>query len=309
MAGIKLYLILFTGVLAVSFAAVFVRLAEAPPLVIATGRMTVAAVTLLPVTLVRSRGNLRKLTRRDLSWLLLTSLFLALHFGLWITSLNYTSIASSVVLVTSHPAFVAAVSFFLWGERLGRGAIGGIALALAGVFIINYGGFAFGTQAVIGDGLALAAGFTMGAYLIMGVQLGKRVDILSYLSIVYSISAVILLATTLLAGYRFSGYPPETYLMIVLLGLVPQLIGHSSLNLAVRFIPVTLVAVAILGEPVGATLLGSIILGEMPTASEIAGGLLVLGGIFVVIRLTRYSPASNSGLASSSLIPSISAST
>ena len=282
------YIILFTGVISVSFAAIFIRLAEAPPLVVATYRMVIAAAVVVPVALTRSRKSLTTLARRDLFWLLLSGVFLALHFGLWITSLDYTSIASSVVLVTSHPAFVAVVSYLIWGEKPGRRSIAGIAIALVGVVLINYGGFTFSSQAILGDWLALAAGFAMGAYLIIGGRLRERIDILSYLSVIYTFSAVILLTATLFSGHSFLGYSPVTYVMMLLLALVPQLIGHSCLNLAVRLLPVIMVSVAILGEPVGATLLGFIILGEAPTVNEIAGGILVLSGIFTVMQGSQY---------------------
>jgi len=281
---VKAYLILLVGVLSVSFAAIFIRLAEAPPLVIATYRLTIAAVILIPIAKIKSRDSLKQLSRHDWLLILLSSVFMALHFGLWITSLSYTSIASSVVLVTSHPAFVAVISYFLWQERLNKLTIGGIVVALIGVILINYGGFTFGSQAILGDLLALIAGFAMGAYLLIGGQLRACVDILSYLTIIYTCAAVILLITTLLSGHNLFGYSPPTYTMMILLAIVPQLIGHSCLNLAVRLIPVTLVSVAILGEPVGATLLGYIILGETPTLNEIAGSILILSGIFIVLR-------------------------
>ena len=284
---IRPYIILFTGVISVSFAAIFIRLAEAPPLVVATYRMTIAAAVVAPFALTRSRKSLTKLALRDIFWLLLSGVFLAMHFGLWITSLDYTSIASSVILVTSHPAFVAGVSYFIWGEKPGRRSIAGIAVALVGVVLINYGGFTFNSQAIFGDWLALAAGFSMGAYLIIGSRLRERIDILSYLSIVYTFSAVILLIATLLFGHSFFGYSPMTYVMMLLLALVPQLIGHSCLNLALRLLPVIMVSVAILGEPVGAALLGYVILGEVPTVNEIAGGVLVLGGIFIVMQRSQ----------------------
>ena len=280
----KPYLTLFIGVLAVSFAAIFIRLADAPPLVIATYRLAIASVILIPIASIKSRKSLKKLSRQDILLILLSSIFVALHFSLWITSLSYTSIASSVVLVTAHPAFVALISYFLWGERVNKLTIGGIAVAIMGVILVNYGGFTFGSRAILGDLLALIAGFSMGAYLIIGRQLRARIDILSYLTILYTCSAVILLVATVSFGYSLSGYSTTTYVMMVLLALVPQLIGHSSLNLAVRLMPVTLVSVTILGEPVGATLLGYFILGEIPTANEIVGGLLILGGIFLVMR-------------------------
>lgn len=280
----KPYLVLFIGVLSISFAAIFIRLADAPPLVIAAYRLAIAAAIIIPFTASRTLGSLRGLSRRDLLLILLSSFFIALHFGLWITSLSYTSIASSVVLVTAHPAFVAIVSYFLWGERLNRLIVGGIAIALGGVFLLNYGGFAFGPQAVMGNLLALVAGFAMGAYLIVGRQLRTNIDMLSYLTIIYTGAAVLLLVAVVISGHGFLGYSPVTYLMLILLALVPQLIGHSSLNLAVRLIPVTLVSVAILGEPVGATILGTVILSEIPTITEILGGLLIIGGIFIVVR-------------------------
>jgi len=281
---VKAYITLLVGVVAVSFAATFIRLAEAPPLVIAAYRLTIASVILIPIASIKSRKNLPKLPRHDILLMLLSSVFLALHFGLWITSLSYTSIASSVVLVTSHPAFVAVISYFLWRERLRKLAIGGIVVALIGVLLINYGGFSFGPGALHGNLLALLAGFAVGAYLVIGGQLRMRIDILPYLTIIYSCAAVILLVASIISGHSLFGYSPTTYLMMGLLALVPQLIGHSCLNLAVRLIPVTLVSVAILGEPVGATLLGYFILGEIPTINEIVGGLLILGGIFIVLR-------------------------
>jgi len=281
---VKPYITLFVGVLAVSFAATFIRLADAPPLVIATYRLAIASIILIPIAAIKSRRSLPQLSRQDILLILLSSVFVALHFGLWITSLSYTSIASSVVLVTAHPAFVAVISYFLWGERLNKLTIGGIVVAFIGVIFINYSGLTFGTQAIVGNLLALIGGFAMGAYLIVGRQLRARIDILSYLTILYTCSAVILLVATVLSGHSLFGYSPTTYLMLILLALVPQLIGHTSINLAVRLIPVTFVSVAILGEPVGAALLGSIILGEIPTANEIAGGFLMLSGIFLVLR-------------------------
>jgi drug/metabolite transporter (DMT)-like permease len=282
--SVRAYLTLLVGVVAVSFAAVIIRLAGAPPMVIATYRMVIATAVMLPIASVKSFRGMKKLERRDWLLVLLSGACLALHFGLWITSLSHTSIAGSVVLVTSHPAFVAVISYFLWGERLNRLTICGIVLALAGMVVINYNGLSFSEDTVFGNLLALLAAFCMGAYLLVGGQVRERIDLLGYLALVYSVAAVLLLAVTLLMGCDLFGYSPATYLMMALLALVPQLIGHSSLNLAVRLVPVTLVSVAILGEPVGATLLGWLILGEMPTANEIIGGLLILGGIFIVLR-------------------------
>lgn len=280
----KPYLILFIGVVSVSFAAIFIRLAEAPPLVIATYRLGIASLVLIPFALTRSKKAFKRLARSDILLMFLSSLFLAVHFALWITSLSYTSIASSVILVTSNPLFVALLSYFLWKERLTRPMLLGILVALAGAALVTGGGITISSDTLLGDVLALLAALAMGAYLIIGRQLRSRIDIGSYLTVIYSGAAVMLLVATLVAGYSLTGYSSFTYIMLILLAVVPQLIGHSSLNIALRLIPVTFVAVAILGEPIGATILGYFILDEVPTWMEIVGGLLILGGIFMVLR-------------------------
>lgn len=284
MISAKPYFILILGVVSVSFAAVFIRLADAPPLVIATYRLVIASGVLIPLTLVRSGKTLKKLSRSDVLLILLSSVFIALHFALWITSLSYTTIASSVVIVTSHPVFVAIISYFLWGERLNRLTILGIVVALVGVVFINYGGFTLNPRAIIGDLMALLAALSMGAYLIIGRQIRGRISILPYLASIYAGAALLLLVASLSSGQALFGYSGTTYTMLFLLALVPQLIGHSSLNLAVRLMPVTTVSVGILGEPVIAIALGYAILGEGITTIEILGSLLTLGGIFIVMR-------------------------
>lgn len=284
MTSAKPYFILILGVVSVSFAAVFIRLADAPPLVIATYRLVIASSVLIPLTLVRSGKTLKKLSRSDVLLILLSSVFIALHFALWITSLSYTTIASSVVIVTSHPVFVAIISYFLWGERLNRLTILGIVVALVGVVFINYGGFTLNPRAIIGDLMALLAALSMGAYLIIGRQIRGRISILPYLASIYAGAALLLLVASLSSGQALFGYSGTTYTMLFLLALVPQLIGHSSLNMAVRLMPVTTVSVGILGEPVIAIALGYAILGEGITTIEILGSLLTLGGIFIVMR-------------------------
>ena len=283
MNNIKPYFILALGVISVSFAAIFIRLAEAPPLVIAAYRLVIASAVLIPVNLVRAGGLPKRLSRNDMLLILLSSIFIALHFALWITSLSYTSIASSVVIVTSHPIFVAIISYFLWGERLTRISILGIAVALGGVVLINYGGFVLSPKAILGDILALLAAISMGVYLIIGRQLRSRISVLPYLTTIYTGAAVLLLLAALFSGYSLFNYSSTTYTMFFLLALIPQLMGHSSLNLALRLMPATLVSVGILGEPVLAIALGYIILGEGITITEILGSLLTLGGIFLVM--------------------------
>jgi len=277
------FFLLLAGVAAISSAALLIREADASPLVTAASRMVIAAFVLVPFCAARVAKTLKNLTAPD-AWLIAASgAAISLHFWLWTSSLSYTSIASSVVLVTSHPALVALLSFILWRERLTRTAFLGMCTAFGGLIVINLGNFTAGSRALEGNLMALAAAGAMSVYLVAGRHVRERVDAPSYLAMVYSLAAVLLMGAALAAGEKFTGYPSKTYWMLGLLGLVPQLVGHTSLNLAVRRLPATIVSVAILGEPVGATFLGWVFLRESPAVKEIAGAMVILLGILLVI--------------------------
>jgi drug/metabolite transporter (DMT)-like permease len=195
----------------------------------------------------------------------------------------------------ANPMFVAVASHWLDGERLTKHLMVGIGLALIGAICIGYGDFALSVRALLGDVLALLSALALGGYMLMGRRLRAQANLLNYLALVYTSAAVILLISATIAGYDFFGYSGTTYIMLVLLAVVPQLIGHSSLNWALRLMPATFVTVAILGEPVGATLLAYLILAEVPTLAEMGGGLLILCAITVAFwqrpeQLTRGSP-------------------
>ncbi len=278
------YIALVIGVVSVSFAAIFIRLADAPPLVIAAYRLCLASLLIGPVAGVRSRDELRRLARRDVIMALLSGTFLALHFGLWIASLRYTTVATSVVLVTASPVFVAIASYFFFRERLTRQTVLGIVVCLIGAVLIGWGNWRLGPDPLLGAILALLGALAVAGYLLIGRRLRQRVGLLSYASLVYSTAAVILLVSALAFGYPLFGYSTNTYVMLVLLAVVPQLLGHSSLNWSLRFVSATLVTIAVLGEPVMATALAFLILDEVPTWTEIGGGILILAGIFVAFR-------------------------
>ena len=280
----KTYVILFIGIAAISFAAVLIRLAEAPSMVIATYRMGIAALVLMPLFVQNTRKKPVKLAARDWALVLLAGFFLAVHFGLWITSLEFTSIASSAVLVTSHPAFVAIASYIVFKERLNSKTIAGIIAAIFGVLVVNFNQFEVGSTGLSGNIMAFVAGLAMGSYLITGRRLKDKLGIINYLALIYSVSAVFLLVATVALGYNLFGYPLEVYAIMILIALVPQLIGHSCINITVRLLPATFVAIAILVEPVGATLLGWIILNEPPAMIEIVGGLIIITGILIVFK-------------------------
>ena len=291
------------AVLAVSTASIFIRFAqrEAPSLAIAALRLTVASLILAPVALTRYRNELRNLTRSDLLLGLLSGIFLAIHFATWISSLEYTSVASSVVLVSTGPLWVALLSPIFLKEALTRPVLVGMMLALLGGTVIGlsdscqigsdlicppFSQFVRG-KAFLGNFLALAGAWTVAGYLMIGRRLRTGMSLVPYIFVVYGNAAIVLLICMIAAGQRPSGYSPMFYLWILLLALVPQLIGHSTYNWALRYLPAALVSITTLGEPVGSAVLAYFILRETPTLLTILGGVLILAGIYLASRTKR----------------------
>ncbi|GIV96833.1 MAG: hypothetical protein KatS3mg057_1490 [Herpetosiphonaceae bacterium] len=285
------YLVLFFGVLVVSTASVLIKSAHdhnVPSLVIAAGRLGLAALILTPIAWSSRGAEIRSASRRDLGIGILAGLFLGLHFAAWITSLNYTSVASSTALVATNPIFVGLASYLLFRERLPLSAIGGIILTVLGSILIAFSDSgAGGSNALLGDLLALAGAACGSAYFLAGREVRRRLSILPYIWLAYTSAAVMLVAWALLAGYRLTGY--DTTISLVLLGLAigPQLLGHTAFNWALRYLSATFITIAILGEPVGSTLLAIAIRGEQPTAMQIAGGGVVLLGITIATLAER----------------------
>jgi drug/metabolite transporter (DMT)-like permease len=300
---------LLAGILAVSTASIFIKFAQhegAPSIVIAAARLTIASLVLAPIALTRYRDELRRLTRREWILALLSGVFLALHFAVWITSLQYTSVASSVVLVTTTPLWVALFSPLVLRERLGAAAFAGLALALMGGAVVGLSDACtwqagtvsqsaplgvcppaaslFGGTAFLGDLLALAGAWMAAGYMLVGRKLRARMDLIPYIFVVYGMSAVVLIAIMLGMEESPFGFSPQTYLWFALLALVPQLLGHSIFNWSLKYIPASLVSVTLLGEPVGSTVLAYFILLENPGWIKIGGAALILAGIWLTSR-------------------------
>ena len=232
----NLYLGLAIGVVAISFAAIFIRLAEAPSLTIASYRMTIAAAIMVGLAagswIRNGVHSVSGLTKRDLPLVLLSSASLSVHFWAWILSLEYTSVASSVVLVTTSPFLVAIASRAFFGEPIYKYTFVGIAVGVAGGVILALGDASGGESEIFGDLLAFAGAVAIVGYMLAGRRLRRHVPALSYNSAVYSVTAVVLLIAAILAGDPFTGYTSQTYLWLVMVALVPQVIGHSLLNWA-----------------------------------------------------------------------------
>ncbi len=293
---------LLSGIAAVSTASIFIKLAQnegAPSIVIAAARLTLAAVLLAPLALLRYRNELKELTRREWLLALLSGLFLAIHFASWITSLQYTSVASSVVLVTTTPLWVALIAPLVLHERAGINTYLGMALALAGGIIVGLsdgcsfqsGRLAcpslltfFDGTAFFGDFLALAGAWMAAGYLLVGRSLRARMDLIPYIFVVYAVSAVLLILFMLGLHEDPFGFRPLVYVWFILLAVIPQLFGHSIFNWALKYVPTSLVSTTLLGEPIGSTILAYFIFLEKPGWIKIGGAVLILLGIWLAAR-------------------------
>jgi drug/metabolite transporter (DMT)-like permease len=281
---IRLYLFLPIGILAISTASIFIKLCDAPVLIIATYRMMLASLVLMPFAYYKKTW--RGWKRNEMGWFLLSGLFLSLHFAFWIASLKYTSVASSVVLVTTHPIFVGIGSWLFLKERIGMNLVLGIALSVLGSGSISYGDMSLSKEALMGDGFALLGAIAASGYLLVGRKMRKEQDLLSYIFPVYSTAGLILILLSLIFQKSYWGYSPSTYLFLFLLALVPQLIGHTTFNWALKYLPTSMVAITILGEPLGSTILAYFILGEGLTTWKVLGGISIFAGILIALKKT-----------------------
>lgn len=253
--------------------------------------MVIASVVLLPISLSRVPAEMLLLVKREWKLLSLAGLLLAVHFGLWIASLSYTSVASSVVLVTATPLFVAVASWLLFGERLRRATFLGIAISICGALLIGHVGWQQGEMVQSGNILALLAAVAMAGYLLIGRRIRRTAGLLAYSAVVFTAAALVLVAVVLATATPLRGYSAATYGALVALALVPQVVGHVSLNWALRYVSATMVTIAVLGEPVGASVLAWLVLHEAPAILEVAGAILMLLGIGVAFLKGGLAPS------------------
>lgn len=292
---------LVVATLSVSTSSIFIRLAQmdgAPSLVIATLRISFATLMIAPIALTRHMDAIKRFTRTEFLLGVASGIFLAAHFATWITSLEYTSVASSVVFVATGPLWVALLSPMLLKEHISRVAIAGLGLAVLGGVIIGLADVciwngsltcqslqdALQGRAMWGNFLALMGAWAVTGYLIIGRKLRAGTSLVPYIFLVYGMAAIALIIIMFVSGNTPLGYQPSTYGWIFLLAAIPQLIGHTTYNWALKYLNATLVAVTVLGEPVGSAILAFFILNETPSLITMAGGALILVGIFLSSR-------------------------
>lgn len=278
------YLVLFAGVLIASTASILIRYTQAagvPSISIAAWRLAIATLILTPLAWARAGPELRGLSRRELGLALVSGAFLAAHFASWISSLAFTSVASSSALVSTIPLWVGLASLLIFRERMGWGALAGIGLTLVGTVLIGLSDSQASTQPnpTLGNSLALLGAAAMSGYLLIGRGLRRRLSVLAYISVVYATAGIVLVVWALLAGQPMLGFPPYAYLLLLGLAVGPQLLGHTAFNYALSTLSATFVAVAILGEPIGAAVFAFVLFGERFAPLQLAGFVVLLIGI------------------------------
>jgi drug/metabolite transporter (DMT)-like permease len=284
--------VLVMGVLAVSMTAIFIRLAIDAAgikgvgfsLFLAVSRLIIAAVILLPTW-----GTLKqqKVDSKAYYYAVAAGFALALHFATWITSLSYTSIAASTVLVTTNPIWISVFSWIWFQEKISKTTIFGILIAFVGGVLVAFGdntGNSNYPNPLLGNLLALVGAVIVSLYFLLGREAQRKgLSTKHYITVAYSAAAVFLLPLPLLFGAKYTGYPDKVYLYIFLMAIFSQLVGHTSFNWAIRWITPTLVTLAILFEPIGASFFGYLIFREIPSNIVLLGGLILLVGVAIAI--------------------------
>ncbi|MFW6355838.1 MAG: DMT family transporter [Spirochaetota bacterium] len=273
------------GVVFTSLSAILIRLSTAPPLAIATYRMLFTTLLVLPLFAIeRSRSASRPTKRSAVLLSVASGGFLALHFALWITSLSYTSVASSTVLVTTHPIIVALVGFLLLGERLSLRGVLSMLAALGGSVMLVWGGFGNGASASYGNLLAFLGAATVSGYMLLGSVVRRSLGVNTYTFIVYAVATVLLLGATVVTGTPLFPYSIRELALFFGLAFICTLLGHSLFSWALKYLKPTVISTSILGEPVIASLLAMMLFGEVPSLSTLIGGAVILLSIFLFVR-------------------------
>ncbi|WP_330631274.1 DMT family transporter [Halocatena halophila] len=270
---------LAVAVLAVSTSAVLVRATTAPSIIAALYRVTFTVVLLVPFAVVRPGKLIEGIDRRATLGGVLAGVALALHFATWFESLEWTSIAASVTLVQCQPVFVVIGAGVVLNERVTRQTVVGITVALCGMVFLS--GAPTTQGSLFGNGLAITGAALAGGYVLAGRSLRRRVNLIGYVLVVYSACAVVLCLLAIASGHTLVGYSDTDWLLFLAMAVGPGLLGHTVINWVLAHVRSTVVSVALLGEPVGATLLGLVVFGEMPSAVTIVGGAVVLCGIAI----------------------------
>ena len=278
---------LLIGVTALSMSAIFARLANAPSSITAFYRLLFSFIIILPILLIRNLEELKKISKKDFLLSLISGIALAGHYSLWFQSLKYTSVASSTVIVTLQPLFSIVAGYFIFKERYTKLAILGFIIAIVGSVIIGWGDFQVSTTALIGDVLAFISAGLVSANFLLGQYIRKRLSALTYTGVTYFAATIFLFFVVILTNTPLTGYPLHTWLNILGLSLVSTMLGHVVFMWLLKWFSASVVSMTVLGEAVGACILGYFILKESINVNQLIGIIIILFGIGLFLKEHR----------------------
>lgn len=284
------------AIVGISVSGPLARLSSAAPIAIAAWRLGLTLLVVgLVLTATRAWGAFRTLSRRDLGIAFLAGTMLALHFWTWIASLSLTTIAASVVLVNLHPLVIVTGSALWLRERPSSRQVLGLAIAMLGGLVVALGDTGPGQRAedaLVGDLLAFIGAITVGVYYLVGRDLRQRLALWNYVGLVYSACFVVVVAIALATHVPLWPQPARDLWIFVGIAVGPMLLGHTGFNWSLRYVPAYVVSLAILAEPVGATLLAAVLPGiaERPSAWTLAGGSIILAGLVLGTVVRKPTP-------------------
>ena len=277
------YIPIIIGIISVSLSAIFVKLSSADSGIIAFYRMFFTVLLMSPIFFYKYLHELKLLTRKQWLFSTIAGIFLAFHFILWFESLNYTSVASSTVLVTLQPIFAFVGTYIFFKEKVSiKGMIGAL-IAIGGSVLIAWGDFKISGQALYGDILALVACALVTAYFLFGQEVRKHLSLMTYTMVVYSISTIVLFVYCVIKEESFGPYVSNEWIIFLLLAIIPNLLGHNMFNWAIKYVSANVISVSILFEPIGAAILAFFIFNENLTHFQLIGGGIVIVGIMLYL--------------------------
>jgi drug/metabolite transporter (DMT)-like permease len=282
---------IIVGIVAISFSAIFIKWSDAPASILGMYRLLFTVLLMAPFMWRSVRQEVQKLKPRDGGLLFVSGLFLGLHFLFWIESLRFTSVASSMIVLSLEPVFVAIGAFVVFRERTNAAALLGMGMALVGTVLIGWGDIGLSKKAVYGDFLSLLGTLAVSVHMLIGQTLCARMSSYVYSFLVFSTAAGVLGVYNLMTGIEMISYPAREWGIFLLLTVVPTVFGHLLFNSLLRVVGATTISMSILGEPVGAILLAYLLLGEGISDYQAIGGGLTLAGLALFLKTKRIGSA------------------
>jgi drug/metabolite transporter (DMT)-like permease len=277
---------LIVGIIAISFSSIFVKWSDAPVSVQGMYRLLFTIILMLPFVL-KHGTTLKRISGREWTLLILSGTFLALHFLFWMGSLKLTTVASSTILLSLQPVFVMAGAYIAFREKTTKPAIVGMVVAIIGAVMIGWGDIGISSQHTQGDILSILGTIVVAIHMLIGQKLLKTIPAALYSFTVFLTAVIVFAIYNTLLLIPMTGYSGKDWGIFLLLAIVPTVFGHVLFNWLLKYVTAATISMAILGEPVGASLLAYLLLNETLNITQWFGGVIVLSGLYYFLKNTQ----------------------